>query len=91
MKRLLLVMLTIGGMSCAVDNGQASPAPGDETTDEPTDPATSTTSTTSADSEVTPDLVQMCNEGVCTLRTQCLAEGRHAGAPCVTAGAVCCF
>jgi hypothetical protein len=85
MKRLLMVILTIGGMNCAVDSSpEASPTSDDETTDN------ATTSTMSDAPKVTPSFVATCLDGVCEFRTACLAAGGHPGAPCTAFGAVCC-
>lgn len=82
MKRLLMVVLTIGGIGCAVDAGpRSSPAPADDSVD--------TNASMAEPGQVSPHFV-FCSDGTCESRANCLAGGGIAGAPCNAIGGICC-
>jgi hypothetical protein len=89
MKRLVLAMLAIGGLSCGVDSGaQSSPAPDDDTSEG---------ARAAPEHTVAPEFAK-CNVGapgfpasICELPADCLASGGSVGLGCdVTSTKHCC-
>lgn len=85
MKRLLMVVLTIGAIGCAVDAGpQSSTAPGDDSVD--------TNASTAELGQVSPSFSScMRDGGACLLPEACVAGGgTPTVVPCNPFGWVCC-
>lgn len=83
MKRLLMVVLTVGGIGCAVDaDPQSSPVPVDDRVD--------TNASTAEPSQLSPHFI-FCSDGTCEPRATCVADGGVGGAPCNASGWICCL